>query len=107
MGTSVTVSAQGFLASHALTVTVGGTSATITSGGTTGVTGSSTVTFTVPALPAGPYSVTVSDGTNSATSATQFTVTASATGPHSDQRAQRSLGHHHRTGIHCQPRARP
>ena len=77
--TGVTILAQGFIASHALTVTVGGTSATITSGGTTNSNGTSTVAFTIPAVPAGPETVVVSDGTNSATSATNFTVTPQIT----------------------------
>ncbi|MGA8208050.1 MAG: IPT/TIG domain-containing protein [Candidatus Dormiibacterota bacterium] len=78
--TGVTILAQGFIASHALTVTVNGTAATVTAGGTSGSNGSSTVTFTVPAAPNGAEVVKVSDGTNTATSATNFTVTASATG---------------------------
>jgi hypothetical protein len=78
--TGVTILAQGFIASHALTVTVGGTSASITTGGTTGTNGATTVTFTIPAAPHGAQAVVVSDGTNSATSATNFTVTQSATG---------------------------
>jgi hypothetical protein len=72
--TGVTILAQGFIASHALTVTVGGTSASITTGGTTGTNGATTVTFTIPAAPHGAQAVVVSDGTNSATSATNFTV---------------------------------
>src|SRR5207249_1104751 len=77
--TTATITASSFIASHALNVTVGGTAATVTSGGTTGTNGSSTVTFTVPAVPNGARAVVVSDGTNNATSATNFTVTASAT----------------------------
>jgi hypothetical protein len=77
--TGVTILAQGFIASHALTVKVNGTAATITAGGTSGANGSSTVTFTVPAAPNGAEVVTVTDGTNTATSATSFTVSASAT----------------------------
>lgn len=75
--TGVSITANGFIASHGLSVQVGGTSASITSGGTTAGNGSATVTFTVPAVPNGPQSVTVSDGTNSATSPTDFTVQAS------------------------------
>ena len=78
--TGVTINANGFIASHTLTVTVGGNSATITAGGTTGTNGSTTVTFTIPAAPNGGRTVVVSDGTNSATSATNFTITAAATG---------------------------
>jgi hypothetical protein len=82
VGTSgVKITAQGFAASSALTVTVGGATATIASGGTTAGSGSATVTFTIPAVPNGPQSVVVTDSSgNTATSATNFTVTASATG---------------------------
>ena len=65
----------GFLASHALTVTVGGQSAAITSGATTGATGSSSVTFTVPGLAVGSYQVVVSDGTDSVTVSPNLAVT--------------------------------
>ena len=58
-----------------------GVSATITAGATTNGSGSSTVTFNVPAVPNGAQSVVVTDASsNTATSATDFTVTASATG---------------------------
>jgi hypothetical protein len=85
VGTSATIVAQGFLASTALTVKVGGVSATVTGDSPTGTNGSatgtgSTLTFTIPTLSAGPQSVIVSDGTNSVTSSTNFTVNASATG---------------------------
>jgi hypothetical protein len=72
--------AQGFIASHLLTVTIGGTSAAITAGGTTGTNGATTVTFAIPVVPHGAQTVVVSDGSNSGTSATPFTVTSSATG---------------------------
>ena len=72
--TGVTIDADGFLADHALTVTVGGADALIVSGGTTDANGSSELTFTIPDVPGGVQSVVVSDGTNSATSATGFTV---------------------------------
>jgi len=72
--TGVTINASGFAASQALTVTVGGTAAAITSGGVTGANGTSTVTFTIPSLAAGTYHVVVSDGTLSAQSAVDFTV---------------------------------
>jgi hypothetical protein len=78
--TGVTILAQGFVANHALTVRVNGTPATIASGGTSGSNGASTVTFTIPAVPSGPETVLVTDGSNPATSAINFTVTASATG---------------------------
>jgi len=76
--TGVTINAAGFIASHALTVTVGGAAATITNGGTTNSSGSSTVTFTIPSVATGAQHVVVSDNTNSAQSATDFTVTAAA-----------------------------
>ena len=80
VGITATVDATGFAASHALTVTVGGAPATITSGGTTNANGASTVTFAIPRVPAGAQTVVVSDGTNSATSPTSFTVTPSVSG---------------------------
>ncbi len=75
--TGVTITANGFAANSALTVKVGGTTATIASGGTTNANGTSTVTFTIPAVPGGAQSVVVTDGSgNTATSATSFTVTS-------------------------------
>jgi len=76
VGSSATITAQGFAASSALTVKVGGTTAIITSGATTGTNGSSTVTFTTPAVPNGSQTVAVTDASsNTATSGTNFTVT--------------------------------
>ncbi|MGA8428010.1 MAG: IPT/TIG domain-containing protein, partial [Candidatus Dormiibacterota bacterium] len=81
VGSSAQITAQRFAANSALSVTVGGAAAAITAGGTTGATGSSTVTFIIPAVPNGPETVVVTDASsNTATSATNFTVTASATG---------------------------
>ena len=84
-GIGVTISAQGFPADQALTVVVDGANATITAGGTTDTHGSTTLTFTVPSVPSGAQKVVVSDGTVSATSDTDFTVTAgtptTTTGP--------------------------
>src|SRR5439155_416087 len=77
VGSSASISASGFKASQALTVTVGGNSATITSGGTSDGNGSSTVTFTIPAAPNGARAVIVSDGSNPATSGTNFTINSS------------------------------
>jgi hypothetical protein len=74
VGSSAQITALGFSPSHALTVTVGGTNATITSGATSTTTGSSAITFTIPSVSAGAKSVVVSDGTRSATSGTNFTV---------------------------------
>ncbi len=79
VGSSASISAQGFMPGGSLTVTVGGKSAVVTSGGTVGSNGSSTVSFTIPALAHGSQSVLVSDGTNSATSPTPFTVTQQIT----------------------------
>jgi len=81
--TGVTITAQGFIASHALTVKVGGVTATVTGGSPTNSSGSatgtgSTLTFTIPAVSTGAQSVVVSDGIHSVTSATNFTVTAIA-----------------------------
>lgn len=78
VGTAASIVAQGFAANHALTVTVGGTSASITGGATTNASGSSTVAFTIPAVPNGGAAVVVSDGATSATSAVNFAVMASA-----------------------------
>jgi Tfp pilus assembly protein PilV len=85
-GTSVTVSASGFEANTALSVTVNGTTATVTSGSPTGANGNatgagSTLTFTIPTgLTTGTtYPVKVSDGINSASS--RFTAATSAGGP--------------------------
>jgi hypothetical protein len=74
-GSSAQITAQGFAAGSTLTVTVGGTTATITAGATTGANGSSTVSFTIPALANGSYTVVVSDASgDTATSATKFTL---------------------------------
>ena len=59
VGSSATIDAANFINSHALTVTVGGNAATITSAATGG-TGSSTVTFTIPAVANGARAVVVS-----------------------------------------------
>lgn len=78
--TGVALSASGYIASHALSLTVGGTSATITSGGTTDINGSANVVFTIPAIGTGTSAVALSDGTNSFTSLTSFTVTSGGGG---------------------------
>ncbi|HZT91636.1 MAG TPA: hypothetical protein VFA05_06325 [Gaiellaceae bacterium] len=80
VGSSVTITGSYFKPSSPLTVTVGSTTATITAGGTSGADGSVNVTFTVPFSGNGSYNVTVSDGTNTVTSPTQFTVTGSFDG---------------------------
>jgi type II secretory pathway pseudopilin PulG len=69
VGSTVTVSATGFLASAPLNITLDGVPATITSGGTTGTDGSATATFTVPSVPSGPQTLVASDGTYTATAA--------------------------------------
>jgi hypothetical protein len=74
VGSSATISATGFTASHALTVTVGGVAATITSGGTTNASGTAKVSFTIPSVASGTQAVVVSDGASSATSPTGFNV---------------------------------
>ena len=75
-GSHVTVAVTGFAATHALRVTVGGTAATIDSGGTTSSAGAATVTFTVPAtLGAGSNTVVVTDTTSTLASSTLLTVT--------------------------------
>jgi hypothetical protein len=74
VGTSAQISATGFAASHALTVTVGGVAAQITSGGTSDPSGASTIRFAIPSVAAGPEAVVVSDGTHSVQSATSFSV---------------------------------
>jgi hypothetical protein len=67
LGATITIQAKGFIASHALTVTLNGTPATITSGANTGTNGASSVVFNAP-LGLGSYTVIVTDGSNPATS---------------------------------------
>ena len=78
--TTATVDASGFLPSHLLTVTVGGSTANVSAGATTDAHGNATITFTIPSLHAGAHAVTVSDGTN--TAATSFTTTPALSEPH-------------------------
>jgi len=80
VGSSVTITGSNFKPSTALTVTLGSTTATITSGGTSSSLGAVNVTFTVPFSGNGTYAVSVSDGTNSATSVTKYTVSGSFDG---------------------------
>jgi hypothetical protein len=76
-GTATQITASNFLPAHALTVTVGSQTATITSGTTTDSSGNATIAFTIPSgLAAGAQAVVVSDGTNTVTSPTNFTVTS-------------------------------
>ena len=80
-GTSVSATASGFQTTKPLTVQVGGTAATITSGGTTSSSGTAAVTFTVPTTPTltGSQNVVISDGTYTSTST--FTVAPTVGGP--------------------------
>ena len=72
-GNSVQVPASHFAVNSALTVSMGGTPATVTSGATTNATGSSTVTFTVPfGLAAGNYPVKVTDASGGTASSPNF-----------------------------------
>jgi prepilin-type N-terminal cleavage/methylation domain-containing protein len=80
VGSSVTITGSNFKPNTALTVKLGVTTATITSGGTSSSTGAVNTTFTVPFSGNGAYSVSVSDGTNSATSVTKYTVSGSFDG---------------------------
>ncbi len=78
MGTTVTVTGNGFKASASgLSLVFGGTDYTMS--GTTSASGVLTsASFTVPAVNTGSYTVAVSDGTNTSPNfATNYTVTAS------------------------------
>src|SRR5207302_1825550 len=59
--TGVTISGTGFVASHALTVTVTGTPATVTSRGTTAANGTATATITIPTVTAATQTLSVAD----------------------------------------------
>ncbi len=72
-GTSVTLTGTNFAPSRALTITVDGTAVSPTSGGTTSAIGAVAAAINVPYLPAGPHTITVSDGTTS--KSTSFTIT--------------------------------
>src|SRR5439155_1172378 len=74
VGSSITITGSNFKPSSSLTVTFGSLSATITGGGTSSSSGTATVTFAVPFSGNGSFPITVSDGTNSATSSSNFTV---------------------------------
>ena len=80
VGSSVTITGSNFKPNSALSVTFGTIGATITSGGTSSSLGAVSVTFTVPFSGNGSYSISVSDGTNSATSPTKYTVSGSFDG---------------------------
>jgi prepilin-type N-terminal cleavage/methylation domain-containing protein len=80
VGSSITITGSNFKPSAALTVTFGSLPATVTGGGTSSSSGTATVTFTIPFSGDGSFPITVSDGTNSATSSSNFTVTGSFDG---------------------------
>jgi len=75
VGSSTTIAGSGFKAGEVVTVTIGGTSAPITSGGTAGADGSLTVTVTVPAVSSGAMDVRVSGTGYYTTLIGGFTVT--------------------------------
>ncbi|MDE1728048.1 MAG: hypothetical protein KGH81_02570, partial [Thaumarchaeota archaeon] len=80
VGTSVTMSGSGFVASHAITATYGGTSLTL--GGTCNTNASGNLagcTFTVPASTSGAHTVTANDLTNSPSATFTVTVTKVST----------------------------
>ena len=79
-GHTVTMTAAGLVASHALTVTFGGMPVTLTSGTTTNGSGSDAFTFAVPQAADGTYTITVSDGTSTyyLQGSQGFTVTGSS-----------------------------
>ena len=72
VGSTVTVTATGFLGSHSVTATFNGGSVSLSTSTTTS-SGGLSATFIVPASTLGSETVQVSDGTNSATA--PFTVT--------------------------------
>ena len=76
VGSSVTVTVSGFVANEALYVSFGGQSLTNGFEFETNSAGSGSETYTVPSVPAGPYSISVAGQSSGSASAT-FTVTAS------------------------------
>jgi hypothetical protein len=80
-GTSVKIIESHFAANSALTISMNGTPASITSGGTTTATGAATTTFTVPAgLTAGNYPINVTDAAGNTASSSNFAVQAAKAG---------------------------
>ena len=77
VGTQVTISGEGFIANHNITITYNGTALQSDTPVTTDEDGVFTATFTVPASPGGERTVTVSDDTNSV----QFTFNMEETAP--------------------------
>jgi hypothetical protein len=76
VGSSVTVTVSGFAANQALYVSFAGQSLTNGFEFETNSAGSGSETYTVPSVPAGPYSISVAGQSSGSASAT-FTVTAS------------------------------
>jgi hypothetical protein len=81
VGSTATVVARGFAAGSALTVKVGGVTATVTGGSPANSSGSatgtgSTLTFTIPPVSSGSQTVTVTDTSGNTASAANFTVNA-------------------------------
>jgi type II secretory pathway pseudopilin PulG len=79
-GASVTITGSGMVPSHALTVTFGTLTPTITAGGTSSATGGVSLTFTVPLAGSGTNTITVSDGTTTVTVLSKYTITGSFNG---------------------------
>ena len=74
-GTSVQVTGSHFTANSAITISMGGANASITSGNTTNATGSVTTTFTVPfGLAPGNYPVKMTDAAGLTASSPNFAV---------------------------------
>ncbi|MBV8597783.1 MAG: prepilin-type N-terminal cleavage/methylation domain-containing protein [Actinobacteria bacterium] len=80
VGSSVTITGTGFEHGATLSITFGSVAATVTSGGTVTSTGAFSTVFTVPFSGNGAYNVVVSDGVNTLTASSQYTVTGSFDG---------------------------
>ncbi|HEX5268295.1 MAG TPA: cell wall-binding repeat-containing protein [Acidimicrobiales bacterium] len=81
-GTSVKITESHFAANSALTISMNGTPASITSGGTTSATGAATTTLNVPSgLAAGNYPIKVTDAAGNTASSSNFAVQAAKAGP--------------------------
>ena len=99
VGSTVTLTATGMLASHSVTATFGSTAVTL-SPSTTCSTGGLSATFTVPASVSGAQTVTLTDGVNSptatytATSAISLSPTSGAVGSTVTVTATGMLGSH-------------
>ena len=73
--TGVTVNCSGFAANAFLALYIGGYAATVTAGGNTNGAGSCGITFTIPSLAAGVYTIYVTDGASPTVCPSTFTVT--------------------------------